>query len=55
MALERLAALIAADRGLELDIALLQAIDDTLELLQRLLEAHILDVGVVRLLGQGVA
>ena len=47
MGLQRLAPLIDQDRGLELDVALLQAVDDGLELLQRLLEAHGLDVGVV--------
>ena len=34
------------DRGLELHVALLQTIDDGFELLERLLEAHNLDVGV---------
>jgi chorismate mutase len=47
MGLERLAPLINQDRGFELDIALLQAIDDRLELLERLLEAHGLDIGMI--------
>jgi hypothetical protein len=47
MRLQRLSPLIDLDRGLKLHVALFQAIDDGFELLQRLLEAHILDVGVL--------
>ena len=46
MGLQRLAPLVDEDRGLELHVALLQAIDDGFELLERLLEAHVLDVVV---------
>src|SRR5262245_15948308 len=51
MRLQRLAPLIDQDRGLELHVALLQAVDDGFELLQRLLEAHVLDVGMFRSFG----
>src|SRR5262245_6596483 len=53
MGLERLAPLVDEDRGLKLDVALFQAIDDGFELLQRLLEVHGLDVGVVFRFGHG--
>src|SRR5690349_7098787 len=47
MGLQRLAPLIDEDGSLKLHIAFLKALDDGLELLQRLLEAHRLDVGMV--------
>ena len=47
MGLQRFAPLIDEDRSLKLHIAFLKALDDGLELLQRLLEAHRLDVGMV--------
>src|SRR5919106_4344013 len=55
MAPQRLSPLIDEDRSFELDIALLKAFDDRLELLERLLEAHGLDVGVVSQVGHGPA
>src|SRR5262245_47078442 len=54
MGFQRLAPLIDQDRGLELHVAFLQAVDDGVELLQRLLEAHILNVGVFGCFGDAV-
>src|SRR5262249_9153704 len=54
MDLEGLAALVDEDRILELHVALFQALDDTLELFQSLLEAHRLDVGMVVRVGHGL-
>src|SRR5262245_16758058 len=45
MPLQERAALIGLDRLVELAAAGLEALDDLLELLQRLLEAHLRDVG----------
>src|SRR6516164_5452190 len=50
MSLQRRASLVNEDRGFELDVALLEAIDDAFELFQSLLEAHGLDVGMVSLI-----
>src|SRR5262249_35694163 len=47
MVLQRLAALIDVDALFELNVAPLQPADDALELLQRLLEGHVLDVAVL--------
>jgi hypothetical protein len=55
MGLQRLAPLVDEDRCFQLDIALLQAIDDGLELLERLLETHGFDVGMVGRFGHGLA
>src|SRR6476659_4297982 len=51
MGFQRLAPLIDQDRRLKLHVALFQAIDDGFELLQRLLEAQILDVGMLCCVG----
>jgi hypothetical protein len=45
--LQRLAALVDGDALLELDVAPLQTADDAFQLLERLLEAHVLDVEVL--------
>ena len=45
--LQNLAALVDRDALLELDVAALEPADDRLQFLERALEAHVLDVGVL--------
>ncbi len=47
MVAQSLAALVDRDALLELDVAALEPADDGLELLERALEAHVLDVGML--------
>src|SRR6478609_5759443 len=51
MGFQRLAPLIDQDRRLKLNVALFKAIDDSFELLQRLFEAEILDIGMLCCIG----